>query len=109
MHKGSRSSTFLLADPWYNRIAQNDQGDGCAQGAIGPVIVENLPKGVAFTYPAFSVERYIFRDVHDPQSTAPIFSPPLAFEVNANCSYTASQQNGHKVIVPAPVIFGTVE
>ena len=108
-HKGSRSATFLLSDPWFNRIAQNDEGDGCSEGAIGPVIVENLPKGVAFTYPAFSVERYIFRDTHAPDSLAPLFSPPLAFEVNAQCAYTASQEQGHTVIVPAPVILGTVE
>ena len=108
-HKGVRSSTFLLSDPWYNRISQNDEGDGCSAGAIGPVLVENLPKGVAFTYPAFTVERYTFRDSHSPESLAPLFSPPLPFEVNANCAYTASQEQGHKVIVPAPTITGTVE
>ncbi len=108
-HKGSKSSLFLLADPWYNRIAQNDEGDGCSGGAIGPVVVENLPKGVAFTYQAFSVERYVFRDVHDPQSEVPAFNPPLDFEVNANCRYTAAQESGHAVIVPAPTIFGKVD
>ena len=108
-HKGVASSIFLLADPWYNRIAQNDEGNGCSGGAIGPVIVENLPKGVGFTYPAFSVERYTFRDTHDPESMAPLFSPPLPFEVNASCVYTASQESGHSVIIPAPTITGTVE
>ncbi len=108
-HKGAKSATFLLSDPWYNRMAQNDGGDGCNGGAIGPVLVENLPKGVAFNYPAFSVERYVFRDTHEPDSVVAPFNPPLPFEVNASCRYTASQEGGHGVIVPAPTITGLVD
>lgn len=108
-HFGVASSTFILADPWYNRIAQNGGGDGCSGGVIGPVVAENLPKGVAFTYPAFNVERYTIRDVHDPQDPKDPFSPPIPIEVNATCLYTASQDEGHQVFVGAPTIKGTVE
>ncbi|MDY7225151.1 hypothetical protein [Hyalangium rubrum] len=109
LHFQAAGSTFLLADPWYNRIAQNEGGDGCSGGAIGPVVVENLPKGVAFTYPAFNVERYLFRDTHDPQGDQPKFVPMIPFEVNASCLYTASQEGGHQVLVSAPTIKGQVE
>ncbi len=109
-HFGSASSTFLLSDPWYNRIAQNNNDDGCSEGSIGPIVVENLPKGVAFTYPAFSVERFFFRDVHDPSvdpQPAP-FSQPIGFEATATCKYTAAQEDGHEVFLSAPTITGTV-
>jgi hypothetical protein len=109
-HFGQQGATFLLADPWYNRLGQNAEGDGCSEGAIGPVKVENLPKGVAFTYPSFSIERYVIRDTHDPSGVPPppAFPSPIGFEVNAACKYTASQEDGHEVIVPAPTITGTV-
>jgi hypothetical protein len=110
-HFGVQGATFLLADPWYNRLAQNGDGDGCSEGAIGPVIVENLPKGVAFTYPAFSIERYTLRDVHDPATVPPpdpFPSPGVPFEVNAACRYTAAQEEGHEVIIDAPTITGRV-
>ncbi|WP_225413038.1 hypothetical protein [Stigmatella hybrida] len=104
-------STFLLSDPWFNSIARNASGDGCKGGAIGPVLVEPLPKGVAFTYPAFSVETYTIRDAHDPVTEPPPspFVPPLPYEVNASCSYTGSPEEGHVVLIAAPQIRGTVQ
>jgi hypothetical protein len=109
-HFAATNSIFLLSDPWFNRIAQNSNGDGCSGGNIGPVIVENLPKGVAFTYPALSVEQYNIRDQHDPASNPPppAYPAPVKFEVNASCKYTAAQEDGHVVIVGAPPIVGTV-
>lgn len=109
-HFGTQSAVFLLSDPWFNRIAQNANGDGCSGGNIGPVIVDNLPKGVAFTYPSLSVEQYVIRDQHDPASNPqpPPYPAPIKFQVNAGCRYTASQEDGHVVLVAAPPIDGTV-
>jgi hypothetical protein len=109
-HFGTVGVTFLLADPWFNRMAQNAEDDGCSGGALGPVEVDPLPTGVAFTYPSYSVEAYSIRDKHDPTQTPPpgAYSPPLAFTVTASCKTTAAQVEGHKVIVAAPPITGTV-
>ncbi|MFL5349947.1 MAG: hypothetical protein ACJ8AT_34655 [Hyalangium sp.] len=109
-HFGSQNVVFLLSDPWFNRIAQNSDSDGCSTGNTGPVIVENLPKGVAFTYPSLSVEAYNIRDQHDPASVppAPAYPTAIKFDVNAGCRYTASQEAGHVVLVNAPPMSGTV-
>ncbi|WP_224367190.1 hypothetical protein [Hyalangium versicolor] len=110
-HFGTEDAVFLLADPWFNRLAQNSAGDGCSGGNIGPVIVENLPKGVAFTYPSFSVEQYVIRDQHDPASQPPAEpypAPGIKFTVTAGCNYTAAQEDGHVVLIPAPSIPGLV-
>jgi hypothetical protein len=74
-------------------------------------VVDNLPKGVAFTYPSLSVEAYSIRDQHDPAGNPPpppYGAPGIRFEVNANCRYTASQESGHTVLVNAPNISGLV-
>ncbi|WP_224247896.1 hypothetical protein [Hyalangium gracile] len=110
-HFGATDAVFLLADPWFNRLAQNDGGDGCEGGNVGPVIVENLPKGVAFTYPSYSVEQFSIRDQHDPATNpqpAPYPAPGIPFSVAAACSYTAAQEDGHIVQVPSPTIPGVV-
>jgi hypothetical protein len=110
-HFSTEDAIFLLADPWFNRIAQNNDSDGCAGGNIGPVLVENLPRGVAFTYPAFIVERFVIRDQHDPSAVPPVPAfpaPGIGFEVTAACKYTASQESGHTVLVPSPTITGFV-
>lgn len=111
-HFAQEDAIFLLADPWYNRIAQNSGGDGCSGGNIGPIIVDNLPKGVAFTYPAFSVEQFVLRDQHDPASNPPppaYPAPGVRFQVTANCRYTAAQEDGHVVDIPSPTIVGDVQ
>ncbi|MDC0715148.1 Ig-like domain-containing protein [Stigmatella sp. ncwal1] len=105
-------STFLLADPWFNGLARNSNEDGCKGGAVGPVVVDPLPKGVAYTYPAFTVEIYKIRDAHDIQADpppAPFPAPGIAFDVNASCSYTGSPEEGHVVLVPAPPLKGLVQ
>ncbi|HYH96429.1 MAG TPA: hypothetical protein VD972_10685, partial [Hyalangium sp.] len=110
-HFEAAESVFLLADPWFNRIAQNEDGDGCSGGGIGPIIVESLGQGVAFTYPSFSIERFVIRDQHDPAANPPpppFPAPGIKFKVSANCKYTAAQEDGHVVLVPSPTIRGFV-
>jgi hypothetical protein len=100
---------FLLSDPWFNSLASNDEQDGCTTGAIGPVAVDPLLKGQAFTYPAFMVVRYVIRDVRDPADpSSPSYASALKWEVNANCFFTASQKDGHEAVVTAPKVSGTI-
>ncbi|MCP3141132.1 Ig-like domain-containing protein [Pyxidicoccus xibeiensis] len=109
-HFGSKRSVFLVADPWYNRIAQNANDDGCKGGAEGPVNVDPFASGIAFTYPSYNVEEYVITDKHNPDASPPppAFDPPVAFTVNATCKYTAAQIDGHKVPVRAPPVSGDV-
>ncbi|HSP81770.1 MAG TPA: hypothetical protein VLQ93_24840, partial [Myxococcaceae bacterium] len=107
---GAQRVTFIISDPWFNSIARNDNGDGCAAGEVGPVEVSALAGGVSFTYPAFSIQSYVIKDKRDPGDlNIPTYpSPGLPYEVSASCSFTASQIDGHKVIVPAPTVAGLV-
>jgi hypothetical protein len=104
------SAEFLLADPWFNSIASNDNGDGCSSGAIGPVKVDPLGKGQAFTYPPFELVRYVIRDVRDPANpnTPNYPAPGIDWEVNATCLFTASKIQGHKAAIGAPRVYGTI-
>ncbi|MBN1209310.1 MAG: hypothetical protein JXB05_30950, partial [Myxococcaceae bacterium] len=110
LHFKSLEVVFLLSDPWFNRIAQNSNSDGCSGGNIGPIIVEPLPKGVAFTYSSFSIESFAMRDQHDPAAVPQPgpYVPPIEFKVAASCKYTASQEGGHVVLVSSPLIEGVV-
>ncbi|KFE64730.1 hypothetical protein [Hyalangium minutum] len=110
-HFTHEEAVFLLTDPWFNRVAQNEDGDGCSGGAIGPVTVDSLTQGIAFTYPSFSIERFVLRDQHDPASVPPTpayAAPGIKFEVAAGCKYTASPEDGHVVLLSSPTITGRV-
>lgn len=109
-HFGSKKATFLVADPWFNRIAQNAIDDGCTGGAEGPVNVEPFAAGVAFTYPNYNIESYVITDRHSPDADPPPspFNPAVPFSVNAVCKYTAAQVEGHKAVVIAPTVVGDV-
>ncbi|MCP3101767.1 hypothetical protein LZ198_23090 [Myxococcus sp. K15C18031901] len=110
-HFGSSRATFLVSDPWFNRIAQNGDGDGCIGGAEGPVAIEPFAASKAFTYASYNVESYLIKDAHDPSQDPPppAFSSPIPWRANASCKYTAAQLSGHQVVIAAPVVSGTVE
>ncbi|MCE9666919.1 Ig-like domain-containing protein [Myxococcus stipitatus] len=110
-HFGSARATFLVSDPWFNRIAQNSNGDGCENGVEGPVSAKPFASGIAFTYPSYNVESYLIEDAHDEASEnpPPPFSPPVPWKADATCKYTAAQLEGHLVYFPAPTVSGTVE
>lgn len=110
-HFSSARSTFLVADPWYNRIAQNSDGDGCKGGAEGPVEIEPFVTGaIAFTYPSFNVEQYVVSDRHDEtqEPQPPPYSTAVNWKADATCTYTAAQLEGHKAFVAAPPLAGDV-
>lgn len=110
-HFGSRTVRFLLADPWYNRIAQNGNEDGCVGGAAGPVKVSPTLGGIAMTYPSFKLESYEVEDIHEQPTGGtppPIHDPPVEWEVSPTCFYTAAQLDGHRPAVIGPTVKGLV-
>ncbi|MBZ4415581.1 Ig-like domain-containing protein [Myxococcus sp. RHSTA-1-4] len=110
-HFGAQTVEFLVSDPWYNRMAQNSNDDGCNGGASGPVKVAPTLTGIALTYPSFKFESYSVQDVHEqpPEGNPPPASePPVAWTVSPTCYYTAAQLDGHKVGVVGPTVAGRV-
>ncbi|MFY0569067.1 hypothetical protein ACN28E_35315 [Archangium lansingense] len=99
---------FLVADPWFNSLARNDDNDGCEATAVGPVEVAKLTKGRAFTYPASIIMRYAIKDVRSPTSPVPDYPTPIDWDVTAGCIFTASPLDGHKAIVDAPRVYGDI-
>jgi hypothetical protein len=103
----SVEAAFVISDPWFNTIARNEGGDGCKNGAVGPIIVEPLTGGRAFTYPAAEVQRYVIRDQRDPGSDPPVYPANVVkWSARAQCTFTASPIEGHKVVVDAPSVTG---
>jgi hypothetical protein len=104
-------ASFLLADPWFNSIARNSESDGCQNGSVGPVEVSTFLQGMAFTYPPFTLMTYAVKDVRDPAANppAPDYPRPIAYSVSAPCSFTASPEQGHAVIVYSPTVEGTIQ
>ncbi|WPB80818.1 Ig-like domain-containing protein [Archangium violaceum] len=104
-------ASFLLADPWFNSIARNGEADGCENGSVGPVEVTTFLKGQAFTYPAVTLMSYAVKDVRDPAANppAPDYPRPIAYSVTAPCSFTASPEQGHVVVVNSPTVEGTIQ
>lgn len=115
-HFGYVDALFLIADPWFNSMAQNGDGDGCS--TVSPEekpIVTSLPQtfagGKRLTYPAVQVVAFNLRDAHDPAADPPQpkFVPPAAFYVPITCTTTASPNSGHVVKLVVPGVTGTVE
>jgi hypothetical protein len=103
------SATFLVADPWFNSLARNANADGCEAGVVGPVVVAPLTQGVAFTYPAYTLMKYVIKDARDPTTTnIPDYPQPIPFEVTANCVFTASPKEGHEVLILGPLVYGNI-
>lgn len=100
---------YLVADPWFNSIARNGNDDGCESGTVGPVEVAKLTKGRAFTYPAYTLMRYVIKDVRDPTNPdVPNYSVAIDWEVQATCTFTASNLDGHKAFIDAPRVYGDI-
>ncbi|WP_257455936.1 hypothetical protein [Archangium lipolyticum] len=101
-------ASFLVADPWFNSLARNDDGDGCEAGAVGPVKVTKLTSGKAFTYPAYTLMQYAVSDARDPTSTSTPTYPvdQVTYSVSAPCVFTASPVEGYKAVVQAPTVEG---
>ncbi|MBM7115125.1 hypothetical protein [Archangium primigenium] len=107
---GALAVSFIVSDPWFNSIARNADDDGCEGGVVGPIALDKLTVGKAFTYPAFTYMRYVVKDTRDPATVPqpPDYTVPIAWEARAGCSFTASPEAGHRVLLPAPTVEGTL-
>ena len=105
-----------IADPWFNAMAQNGDGDTCEIPNIdmSPVKVTGQQlSGAAFTYPAGNFLSFTVKDARDPNIPAvdqvPRRSPPIGFRNTILCSFTSAPSNGYIVKVPAGTVDGTIE
>lgn len=121
MYPGYRipsTAKFLLADPWFNSIAQNSEGDGCEIGSNddkSPVnaVPKKVNSGFKFTYPPYAIIQFGVRDARDPNTPpinqVPKRTPPIDFGVPLFCKFTASQLGGHIFGLDIGTIRGKVE
>jgi len=111
--------TVLMADPWFNTIAQNGDNDGCTIAAA-----QNSPVVASPTKFGFLGRRLIYRtpdlidfgltDAHDPTKQPPDptwtarLGAPLGFKATIGCQYASSPVSGYVSVVPFYVV-GTVD
>lgn len=114
-HFGFESVSLLMADPWFNTMAQNGQNDGCH--TVPPEdrpLVNTLPSkaagGPRFTYPAGSLVEFTIKDAHDPFASPPdpAYAAPLQFSAPILCTTTASPKEGQVITLLVLTINGTV-
>jgi hypothetical protein len=110
------SVSAYIADPWFNAMAQNGDGDSCEipNSDMSPIKVSGQQlSGVVFTYPAGSFLHFSVRDARDPNvppvDQVPKRSPPIGFRNTIVCSFTSSPSNGYVVKVAAGTVEGTIE
>jgi|GEM_PF-887062 len=106
---------FIIADPWWNALARNGEGDGCSGESSDVVEVSGGRTGPAFGYGPGDVFSFLIKDKMDrkpaPMTTPPqpgCFPPPgnvcspggpecYGFGVPIECKFTASPEEGHIV------------
>ena len=108
--------TAYLADPWFNAIAKNGDGDVCEipDSEMSPVKVRSQElSGVAFTYPAGNFLNFSVADARDPNLPAvdqvPRRSPPIGFRNQILCNYTSSPEEGYVTKIGVGTVEGTIE
>ncbi len=110
---GGASVDFAVADPWFNTLARNSDGDGCKSENGDIVKVVGGSFGSAFTYPPMNDFFFTVLDALDrkpaPMTNTPgCFPPPgnvcsaggsdcYTFEVPVSCTFTASPNDGYIV------------
>jgi hypothetical protein len=112
--------TAYIADPWFNSLAQNGDGDKCLilESDESPVkVTTGNAAGTVYTYPyTYPAGRYLkFRiaDARDPNVPAdenvPRRSPPIDFVATIFCQYTASPLDSYSILVAAGTVTGKIE
>lgn len=108
--------TTFLADPWFNSLARNSDGDGCVIGVSGKAPVElksSTVSGQAFTYAAGEVLQFGVGDARDPNlppiSQVPRRAVEIPFSLPIVCSYTATDKDGYVSKIIVGTINGTID
>lgn len=114
---------FLVSDPWFNTIAQNGEGDGCAVVGVPDAIKTRLPPddtawvGIRDNYPMARHLGMLVRDARDPNATiledggspVPKRENPVDWVAGLECTYTNSPKEGRKTTWPIGIVSGTIE
>lgn len=115
MYRPFRMRAYL-ADPWFNSMARNSDGDSCEIPAVeeSPVkVTGGTMAGIAFTYPAGTFMEFNVADKRDPSTPpaeqVPRRQPPIGFRSSILCSFTSSPIDGYVVKIAVGTIEGTVE
>lgn len=105
-----------LADPWFNSLARNSDGDGCTLDIAGKAPIElksSTKTGIAYTYPAGEGLSFQIGDARDPNvppiEQVPKRGAPISFSVPIICTYTASPKDGHVIKVAITNVIGDID
>lgn len=108
--------TAYIADPWFNSLAQNGDGDKCSiiETDESPVkVTTGNVAGTVFTYPAGRYLGFRITDARDPNVPAdqnvPRRSPAIDFAATIFCEYTASPLDSYSILVAAGTVTGKIE
>jgi hypothetical protein len=109
------SPVVYIADPWFNAPARHGTADGCTLAAADPNSPVRMSvssdAGPVLTYGAGQSVSLTVSDARDPQApptTVPVRSPPVAFQRELTCDFTASPA-GDRVVHVSVTIAGTIQ
>lgn len=106
-----------IADPWFNAMAQNGDGDTCEipNNDQSPVkVTSQQQSGSAFTYPPGNFLEFTVKDARDPNvppiDQVPRRGPPgIGFRNSINCTFTSAPSNSYVIKVGVGTVEGTIE
>ncbi|MCC6333218.1 MAG: hypothetical protein IT380_04410 [Myxococcales bacterium] len=106
-----------VADPWFNSLAQNGDGDKCAilEEDESPVKVRGgqANAGIVFTYPAGRYLSFSIGDARDPnvplEQNVPRRNPAIGFKSAISCRFTASPLDSYQILINVGSVTGTIE
>ena len=106
----------FIADPWFNSLARNGDGDKCEVEVEekSPVKISvSGQAGFAFTYPAGRVLPFLVKDARDPLAgplvQVPKRTPGIAFVATIVCSFTSAPKSNYVLKIAAGTISGIIE
>lgn len=109
-----------VADPWFNTLAQNGDGDSCSLGQVeNSPVIPSLNKafaGTRMTYPAGTFIDVSVKDKRDPNiaqggsgQNPPKRFPPIVFTQPIICTFTSSPIGGNTVNLDVGAVTGDIE
>ena len=106
---GSLAIEYLISDPWFNSMAQDGAGDGCAATIEGPVKSSSSlgDTGARLTYPPYTIVSLQLLDARAPLADGG--NPPIeGYAASVDCTLTDSPEQGGAVDVHGMSLSGLV-
>lgn len=106
---GTVSYTYLMADPWFNTMAQDGDGDGCRVDSTGPITTQiaSAWSGVRLTYPPYDVVTWTITDSRQPPQAGQSL-PAQSYSAVPVCKLTDSPIDGATYEIPGAGAAGTL-